>query len=150
MNDDEFGEFLADPSKWIDGDLTWEDDADHAPAYEFRAELQSDAAYPVFVRGSYNALVDKLTFVLIHRGAGRIYGLDMGSDHKNPDGSFVGELHKHRWCEQFRDREAYVPEDISAPASDPVAVWKQFCEEARIDHRGVLSMPMRQGELFDA
>ena len=32
----------------------------------------------------------------------------------------VGEKHKHRWSERYRDKEAYVPTDVAAPVSDPV------------------------------
>lgn len=61
----------------------------------------------------------------------------------------MGETHKHRWTEAMRDKEAYAPADITAPAWDPVAVWRQFCAEARIEHRGKLPKPPpRTGELF--
>jgi len=53
----------------------------------------------------------------------------------------VGEKHKHRWTERFRDKEAYAPDDISAPVGDPVAVWQQFCAEAGITHAGALAQP---------
>lgn len=48
----------------------------------------------------------------------------------------------------MRDKEAYVPGDITAPVADPVAVWKQFCSEASITHNGELhAPPMVQLEL---
>jgi hypothetical protein len=79
---------------------------------------------------------------------GRVYGLDIGKDHHNPQCEQVGEKHKHRWTERFRDKEAYVPHDITAPASDPVAVWQQFCIEARLEHNGkLLDPPPHQTEL---
>ena len=40
----------------------------------------------------------------------------------------------HSPCQEFRDKEAYVPDDITAPANDPAAVWIQFCAEAAITH----------------
>jgi hypothetical protein len=61
----------------------------------------------------------------------------------------VGERHKHRWTERFRDKEAYVPEDITAPASQPLDVWRQFCAEAGIEHQGRLfPPPPHTGDLF--
>ncbi|MGH8191833.1 MAG: DUF6978 family protein, partial [Rhodanobacteraceae bacterium] len=42
----------------------------------------------------------------------RIYGLDLGKDHHNPQCNQVGEKHKHRWTDQYRDKEAYEPRDI--------------------------------------
>lgn len=61
----------------------------------------------------------------------------------------VGERHKHRWSERFRDKEAYAPGDITASPAQPVEVWTQFCAEARIEHRGrMIPPPPATGELF--
>jgi hypothetical protein len=38
-------------------------------------------------------------------------------------------------------KEAYAPEDITAPPTDPVAVWRQFFGEAKIQHDGVMHPP---------
>jgi uncharacterized protein DUF6978 len=137
----EFEALLTDASKRIDGDIAWSEDEDHSPAVEFRAEVQSDVGYPIFVRGSYNTIVQGLTFALIHRGTGRIYALDLGKDHHNPSCTQTGEKHKHSWTETSRDKEAYVPDDITATADDPLTVWSQFCSEARITHNGRLLPP---------
>ena len=137
----EFEALIDDTSKRIEGDLVWLEDEFHSPALIFRAEVQSDAGYPVFVAARYNPLAGTLSFSLIHRGAGRIYGLDLGADHHNPTCQRVGEKHKHRWNEAFRDKEAYVPDDITEPWDHPSAVWTQFCEEARITHEGALAPP---------
>jgi hypothetical protein len=116
---------------------------------EFRVEVLSDAGYPLFVRGSFNKLARALSYTLIHRSVGRIYALDMGKDHHNPNCSNVGEKHKHKYTEQYRDKDAYVPHDITAPVDDPVTVWKQFCVEASIDHTGTLhAPPLVQDEMF--
>jgi Family of unknown function (DUF6978) len=141
MNQNEFEALIADESKTIEGDISWSDDEDHSPSVEFRAEVASDAGYPLFVRGSYNSLAKALSFVLIHRGVGRIYGLDMGKDHHNPSCQHVGEKHKHRWDERSRDKDAYVPDDITAAVTDPVVVWRQFCAEAHITHLGKIPAP---------
>jgi hypothetical protein len=45
----EFEAILANPSKRIAGDLVWAEDEDHSPSVEFRAEVQSDAGWPLFV-----------------------------------------------------------------------------------------------------
>lgn len=137
----EFEALLDDPTKVIAGDIRWVDDEDHSPSVEFRAEVDSEAGHPIFVRGSYNALAHTLSFALIHRGSGRIYALDMGKDHHNPDCHNVGELHKHRWREPVRDKEAYVPQDVNAPVNEPLLVWQQFCVEANILHNGVMHQP---------
>ena len=40
-----------------------------------------------------------------------------------------------------REKEAYVPTDVTAPVSDPVSVWKEFCIEAGIQHNGRMNRP---------
>lgn len=79
--------------------------------------------------------------MIIHRGVGRIYGLDMGKDHHNPSCQHVGDKHKHRWDERLRDKDAYIPQDIRAAVTDPLGVWRQFCREARIAHQGKMRSP---------
>jgi hypothetical protein len=74
--------------------------------------VESEIGHQIFIRGSYNALAQTLSYSLISRASGRIYGLDLGKDHHNPDCNFVGERHKHRWNQPVRDKEAYVPLDI--------------------------------------
>ncbi len=149
LTNTEFETILQDESKRIAGDLLWSEDEDHSPSVEFRAEVISDAGWPLFVRGSYNPLIPALSYVMILKTAGRVYGLDLGKDHHNPLCDQVGERHKHRWTEQFRDKEAYVPGDITAPATDPAEAWRQFCLEAKLTHEGELKPPpLRQGDLF--
>lgn len=141
MNQTDFEVLISDTTKRVVGDITWVDDEDHSPAVEFRVEVDSDAGYPIFLKGSYNARAGALSYTLVHRGSGRIYALDLGKDHHNPSCTNVGEKHKHRWNEAVRDKEAYVPDDITASVTDPVAVWHQFCAEAHIQHLGVMHLP---------
>lgn len=140
---------LADESKRIDGDIRWQEDEDHSPSMEFRAEVITAAGWPLFVRGSYNPLIPAVTFAMILKSTGRIYALDLGKDHHNPGCDQIGRTHKHRWTELHRDKEAYEPLDITAPPSDPVAVWRQFCAEAMLLHNGNLAAPRPpEGDLF--
>ncbi len=145
----EFAVLLADSGKTIHGDIAWSEDEDHSPAVEFRVEITSQSGYPLFVRGSFNPLAQTLTFAIIHASSRRIYALDLGKDHHNPSCNNVGEKHKHRWTDRFRDKDAYVPDDITQPVTNPVAVWIEFCAEAKITHHGVLiAPPALQPSLF--
>lgn len=149
MTDAEFQRFLADPTKRIDGDLAWSEDDDHSPTVEFRTPLTTAANSPMFVRGSWNRVARTLSFAIIHRSVGRIYALDLGRRHRNPTSEWAGETHKHAWTEQFRDKHAYAPQDITASVEAPDGVWQQFCREARIVHHGrILPPPPIQGTLF--
>jgi hypothetical protein len=148
LTDAEFQAVLNDTTKRIDGDIAWRNDEDHSPSVEFYVDVISNAGWPLVVRGSFNPLIPAVSYVLIYKNVGRVYGLDIGKDHHNPQCEQVGEKHKHRWTARFRDKEAYVPHDITAPASDPVAVWQQFCIEARLKHNGkLLDPPPHQTEL---
>ena len=103
----------------------------------------------MFVKGRYNAAAGTLNYALILKTEGRIYALDLGTDHHNPQCDQVGEKHKHTWSERYRDKEAYVPTDVTASVSDPVAVWKEFCIEAGIQHNGRMNRaPAIQKELW--
>lgn len=149
MKRQDFEALLADTTKQINGDITWIEDEDHSPTVEFRVEVFSLARYPIFVKGSYNPMAQTLTYALIHRSFGRIYALDMGKDHHNPSCFNVGRKHKHRWDESLRDKEAYVPDDITSLVSEPVDVWLQFCNETLLTHNGVMYQPPPlQLELF--
>lgn len=141
LTDADFASILEDETKHIQADVVWREDEDHSPAREFRATVESVNGWPLFVKGRYNALAGTLTYALILTTTGRIYGLDMGKDHHNPQCEQVGEKHKHRWSERYGDKEAHVPDDVNAPVSDPVAVWKEFCTEARIRHDGGMQPP---------
>lgn len=132
----EFEAILDDRTQRIDGDISWSEDDGHSPTRELRVEIRSANGYPLFIRGSYNALAKTLTSAMIHRGAGRIYALDLGNDHYNPKCEDVGRTHKHRWNERLGHKEAYVPHGVTATAWDVVAAWQQCCAEANIDHRG--------------
>ncbi len=141
LTNQEFEAIINNTTKVVVGDIAWTDDDDHSPSCEFKVEVQSDAGWPLFVKGSFNPAIPALSFALILKTEGRIYALDLGKDHHNPQCNQVGDKHKHRWTEQFRDKEAYVPDDITEPASDPVAVWRQFCAEAKMTHQGTMHQP---------
>lgn len=143
----EFDAILKDNSKTIKGDIIWREES---LWFKFKAEIQIDFGnYQLSVRGTYNPMIDALSYHLIYPPYGRIYGLDLGKNHRNPNGELVGEKHKHRWSEIYCDKQAYVPPDITASAQDPVQVWNQFCREANLQHQGRMSPPdLQQFNLF--
>ena len=136
-----FEAILADDTKSIRGDLSWQPAEHQTSTKTFQAPIHSERGYPLKIVGRWNPRAGKLSYVLLHRGTGRIYALDMGVDHRNPAGERVGDTHKHAWTDQFRDKWAYVPTDITAPWNQPLAVWDQFCEEAGVIHAGILRNP---------
>lgn len=143
LSDAEFDAMLSGPKR-IEGDIHWTGDEDRSTARIFRAEVQTDSGWSLFVQGRYNRPANKLTYALILRTEGRVYGLDMGRDHRK-----VGEIHKHWWSEPNRDKNVYAPDDITANVHDPVRVWEQFCQEVGIDHDCRLYAPPYTERLID-
>lgn len=138
----EFAAILADAGKRIVGDIVWAADAGHVEAMRFRAAVLSDAGYPLFIDGWYRRASSSLNYTLVHVGSGRIYAINFGHPHTNPTtGERVGIKHKHYWTDENADQMAYNPADITEPWHRPVAVWRQFCAEAGIEHRGVMHAP---------
>ncbi len=158
LTQQEFESLLADDTKRITGDIVWTSDEFHSAAQGFRAGVQSEADWPLFVEGWWNPHSGKLTFTLVHRRARRIVGLDLGDLlHHNPScprkrGRRVAcdcphGTHKHRWTEEFKAEWAYKPGDITATWDQPLEVWEQFCAETKIIHWGILHNPEWQAEL---
>ena len=149
LSQDEYNAIIADDTKFISGNIEW-DHRRNSPAREFRADIHSSEGYPIFLKGWYNPYSGKLSYAIVHRSYGRIYGLDLGADHQNPDGRFVGEKHKNYWVPGSRDKWAYVPPDITETWDRPGEVWSQFCEEAKLTHAGMMFAPivMEQGGLL--
>jgi len=147
LSQEEFEELIGDPEKYIEGNIDWAQE--RSPWLGFRVEITSAAGYPLFLKGSCNPIIGALSYHIIHRTVGRIYGLDLGKDHRNPDGKRIGEKHKHRWYEPLRDKQAYVPSDITSCATDPEKVWEEFCQEAKLTHNGTMApLPDQQLDLF--
>jgi hypothetical protein len=147
LSQQEFSSILADNSKRIDQDIRWTEDENHSPSLTFRAAIESAGGHDLLIVGRYNPFAGKLSYSLILGSVGRVYGLDLGADHRNPDGNLIGEKHKHRWTDRFRDKEAYVPEDITEPWNHPVEVWTQFCVETHIAFASIMHPPDTQMEL---
>ncbi len=145
----EFEAILDDGTKRIEGDLRWRNDEDHSPAQEFRVQVFSEPGWPLTVIGWWNPRSGKLSYTMRHDAAGRILGLDLGRRvaHRNPSSERLYGTHKHRWTDRFRDKQAYIPDDITAEWDQPVEVWQQFCSEVRITHLGTMDYPSLQEEL---
>ena len=147
LSQQEYDEIINDTTKVIGGDIAWESGR-NSLMRDFRVDIDSDDGHPIFVKGWYNALSGKLSYAIIHRSVGRIYGLDLGADHINPNGEPVGEKHKNYWVAGSRDKWAYVPPDVTEEWDRPAAVWGQFCIEANIRHSGNIQDPVVQGSML--
>ena len=147
LSQQEYDAIIAAEAKRIEGDIFWVSDQ-NSTAMRFRIDIDSDEGYPLFLQGWYNPYSGKLSYAMIYRGVGRIYGLDLGAAHINPGGGAVGEIHKNHWAPGHRDKWAYAPGDITHSWFRPVEVWAQFCAEANLEHRGVMHPLRVQGGMM--
>ena len=146
----EFENILGDTTKKIESDLLWSDHPTLSHAQQFEVRVLSESGWPLKVVGRWNPLKDKLSYIMVLDGPGRILGLDMGEvGHRNPDGQLLQGTHKHRWTVEHEDKQAYVPMDITAPWYEPERVWRQFCTEVNIRHYGTLEGPTGRLERDD-
>ena len=148
LSEDEFKAIMSDESKKITKDITWEAKNKSSTKFKFRIKIDSHNGYPIEIDGRYNIITSKLNYAIVHKGISRrIYALDMGQDHANPpDGTLVGTNHIHRWTDKYEDRKAISAEGIiSHDSSNPTKVWKEFCNEAKINFQGTMNnIPIRQ------
>lgn len=152
MLDSELLAILGNQTKVICLDIVWKRKKGHATIQAFDVGIECDLEYELKVCGSYNQPANTLTYSVVCDGK-CIYRLDLGKSHGNPKcinrnipslnqpGRFVGDVHKHVWCESCRDKVAYEPRDITATFDRPVEVWQQFCVEAKITHTGIMNEP---------
>ena len=147
LSQHEYETIINDDTKVILQDIAWEGKP-NSYAQEFRVDIDSNDGYPIFLKGWFNPFSHKLSYSIILRGVGRIYGLDLGAEHCNPDGRLVGEKHKNYWYPGSRDKWAFVPRDITATWDRPLEVWEQFCQEANLSHQGNMNQPVTQSRFL--
>lgn len=145
LSQGEYQAIIDDQSKVITADIVWRRSRQILSAMEFRVNINNEEGYPIFLRGWYNPDSGKLSYSIIHRNVGRIYGLDLGAEHRNPDGRLIGETHKNYWWEGDHDKWAYSPEDITETWNNPIGVWEQFCDEVNLNHSGRMRPPIHPG-----
>lgn len=138
---------LADDSKYINEDVRWTEKG--TSRWVCSVAVLDAAQNPLRLTITINRFVERVSFSLHMAGVGRIYGLDVGQEHRNPgERDPIGEVHKNRWREGVADGWAYVPEDITARPPRFKELWEQFCAEARISHYGdLLEPPWQQQEI---
>ncbi len=83
--DVDFEENISDKSKEIRKVIVWKADTDYPVAKEFRTKINLESGCSVVAHGPSNSLFGKLSYSKNHQGIARIYGLDLGADHRNPN-----------------------------------------------------------------
>ena len=142
LSQQEFEDILADGSKEIRGDIQWKPHESRRGAFNFAATVDSNAGWSLTIEGWWNPQQWKLSYAVVHDRQYRVIGLDLGRiSHRNPGGPRIVGTHKHRWNAESGSTVAYAPSDITTTSNDPAGVWRQFCAEVRLRHRGTMSSP---------
>lgn len=143
MTQAEFEAIIADLTKRIEGDISWNQDKSGI-VFDFRVKVRSDSGDQLSVKGSYNRKLGKISYTLFTTD--RIFSVDYDRDHGD-----AGNFHVHTWDESKRKCIATKATAASEISRDPLRLWKWFCEQAHITHDGVLqSLPPVQETLrFD-
>lgn len=136
MNKDHVNAFLHGLAMRIEGDIHWLPDRRNSLAFRFRADVRTSDPNDHHIEGWYNPDSEKLTFTLFRPDRGRIYGLCMGISHPELDIENPRRPHKHYWTDARRDRNRYLPDDISADWTNPAEVWSEFRQESHLEHDG--------------
>lgn len=156
MTSEEFDIFLFDTTKYISQNIEWDNKMNHQSMFTFRVEVLSEISnYNTFLNGNCHPRTNNniaITYAIIDKTSReRIYALDVnGTPHKDPVNNIrLGGNHKHKWHSLYGASHAYFPEDIDFASGDPILIWKQFCREANINHRGYMNpLPSYQLDLF--
>lgn len=130
MTAEQVRDFISRPDKRLIGDVVLQSATGHAVAFAFRDRIVYGGEPEVELQIWFNpnARDGKVSIAYFSAGIGRIYGLCVNISHSGM------KLHKHNGPKSVD--QPYVPKDITAPASNPQGVWREFCTETGLTHDG--------------
>ena len=137
MTADEVQDFINCTDKRVIGNIELISSSNIDGAFKFRGPVDylDEQRVELNIWFNPNSVVPKITIAYFVAGIGRIYGLCMNVSH-------AGMLiHKHSGVKE--DDKPYHPDDITASANNPEAVWVEFCAESSLVHDGVFSVVRR-------
>ncbi len=137
MTGEQVRDFIGRPDKRLVGDVELQPASEHAGAFAFRGHIVYSGGPEVGLQIWFNpyARDGKISIAYFGMGIGRIYGLCVNISHICVNISHSGmELHKHSGPRSVD--QPYVPNDITAPASNPQGVRREFCAETGLIHDG--------------
>jgi hypothetical protein len=81
--------------------------------------VEAEEQLPLRLYGRFNPRTGNYTFIFFC-GEVNLRRLDVGKRHHNPECEDIGEVHKHKWTNRFRDKWAYEPVEVRT--TDPIAM----------------------------
>lgn len=133
---------ILEMPKHIEDDITWAHK--QKDWLEFRARIECDVDYTLWLVGSYNHRLDAYSYSFVVNGQ-RICGLDVGKDHHNPTCEDVGSPHVNYWTNPHEAKMAREANDIDC--STMASAIEGFLKLCGIDLGGAFRTPSVQGRL---
>jgi hypothetical protein len=142
---------LAEGSSLVDA-VRWAPQLRNSRWTQFAAFLDSPSETALRLVMAVNTSLPGKYTILLLRGEQVLRRLDVRGSHRNPTAAsgahWSGETHKHRWTDDFADKVAYAPADITTAdpfdRSEYEATFRAFCAECSIAFSGAWSDPPEQ------
>ncbi len=143
LDESEIARVLSVP-KHIDQNIQWKT---HGGYKTFSTDVVSEEAdYEMILVGSLTEATGYVKFNLFV-GSQPIAMLHVGKIHHNPDCERLeGKVHKHRWSDAYREKRAYLPNDIDVTTIE--SGFRSFLNECNIELRGRFVAPQLQVRLL--
>lgn len=134
-------EFLLNAKLMLRHDIYWVQEYTH---YKFKVPVENEfeSNIQLLLIGTKNIYVRDYSYCLLLNN-NRIRSFDPFKSHKNNlpnDKRRIEGSHKHKWCDITKDKNAYVPTDITNPEDMELSL-RQFMNECNIRFYGRITMP---------
>ena len=119
--------------------------------YKARGDVAGVEGFDLAVEVTWNPRSDKASACLFVKHVkplwSRIYGVDLGEDHHNPDCQLTGDPHRHdKWSVKYGVKFGSAAPDLVGRSVPEM--FGMFLEECGIEMPGTLVMPKVQTRLF--
>jgi hypothetical protein len=119
--------------------------------YKARGEVQSQTGFELFVEVTWSPKATKASACFFVKRVkplwSRVFGIDLGDDHHNPDCVMTGDPHRHnRWSVKHGARYGTPAPDLQGKTVPEM--FDVFLRECKIQMAGAIVMPPIQGGLF--
>lgn len=136
---------LVNLPKTIGENIKWITDSSRSPRYKFSVTVACpEPEPPLRLLGVVGPVNFSFSLLSLQNQTLRRLNRHVGN-HLNPDGSDMGEHHKHIWDDEHENRVSYVPSDIDW--SDPNRALAGFLNECNITVLAQIDTLLRQKEL---
>ncbi len=130
------------PNKTIESDIIWQEEKGMGSNLIFKdVEVINSIGILILVNGTYKPILSSVTFNFVVHSVGPICRIDVnGTLHKE-----AGRTHKHELQKpddsQPQNNLPYAIARLDLNDKTPYQVWRIFCKQANIIHKGKFVEP---------